>query len=215
MRDHETRGCRTAYFSPAHDPEMNSYAENSSRPIDILFVGTYSRHHVRRNAMLRAIARLAGHFNVAMHLYNSRLTLLAESKAGSLIPGLKKHRRPAEIRAISRPPLFGRDFYAAMSHAKVAFNGTGEIAGRQRGNMRCFEAMGLRNVLLGDDGVYPDGMVSGQTMETYGSEDDVVRKIEDLLGDPGRCKRIADAGFSMIQERYSKQLQWRQFLGFV
>src|SRR5690348_16290401 len=43
-----TLGCRTEYFTPAHDPELAPFAARQDRPIDVLFVGGYSRHHERR-----------------------------------------------------------------------------------------------------------------------------------------------------------------------
>ena len=51
-------GWKAAYFSPAHDPAMDQYAANDDRPIDVLFVGGYSRHHMRRAAALEAVASL-------------------------------------------------------------------------------------------------------------------------------------------------------------
>lgn len=209
-RQHEARGCKTAYFSPAHDPVMNEYAANPDRPIDVLFVGTYSRHHVQRNRLLLEIAKLGNDWRLSMHLQNSRLTRLAESTLGRLLP-LGKYRRPAEIRAIAGGPLFGRDFYATMSQAKIAINGSGEIAGMQRGNMRCFEAMGCRNLLLTDDGIYPDGMQDDRTLVTYSSVEDAQVKITALLRDPQRLHRIARDGFAMITKDYSKERQWAHF----
>ncbi len=39
-----------------------------------------------------------------------------------LIGPLKKYRRPASIRRISNPPVFGRDLYATLSKAKTVVN---------------------------------------------------------------------------------------------
>ena len=52
IESYRQRGWRSEYFSPAHDPEMDAYAANTDRPIDVLFVGGYSRHHQRRAAVL-------------------------------------------------------------------------------------------------------------------------------------------------------------------
>src|SRR5262249_51181124 len=73
------QGCRTDYFFPAHDPEMDRFASRSERPIDVLFVGGYSRHHQRRAAVLHAVADLAAEVNILYHLDRSRPCALAES----------------------------------------------------------------------------------------------------------------------------------------
>jgi hypothetical protein len=70
-----------------------------------------------------------------------RLCRLAESPVGQLLP-LAKHRRPQAIRAISRPPIFGRDYYQVLADAKIVLNGAIDMAGTDRGNMRCFEVLG-------------------------------------------------------------------------
>ena len=52
------KGCRTELFAPAIDPLMNEYGFDE-RPIDVLFVGGYSRHHSARAKILEQIASLA------------------------------------------------------------------------------------------------------------------------------------------------------------
>ncbi len=77
--------------------------------------------------------------------------------------------------------------------------------------MRCFEAMGLRNLLLGDDGIYPDGMEDNKTLATYTSAANASEKIRQFLIDPTSLHRIAHAGYEMISRKYSKEIQWTQF----
>jgi hypothetical protein len=207
---YQKQGWRTAYFFPAHDPVMNQYAKNDDRPIDVLFVGSYSRHHAKRAKLLEAIAGLRNRYCVEFRLSCSRFTRLAESPAGYLAP-LKKHRRPRDVRAVSRLPVYGRDLYALLAQSKIVLNGAIDMAGKDRGNMRCFESMGCRCLLLSDDGVYPDGMVPGATLVAYASAKDVLAKLEELLQDGSAQKRIADAGHAMVTSRYSKQHQWEAF----
>jgi spore maturation protein CgeB len=55
------------------------------------------------------------------------------------------------------------------------------MAGADRGNMRCFEALGSGSLLLSDDDNYPEGMRDGETIVTYNSPEDAVRQIRTLL----------------------------------
>src|SRR4029079_11555827 len=85
------KGCRAELFFPAIDPVMDEYG-HGDRPIDILFVGSYSSHHSRRAEILDRVATLAASHRVVYCLDASRLTRLAESPWGRLLP-LKKYRR--------------------------------------------------------------------------------------------------------------------------
>jgi glycosyltransferase involved in cell wall biosynthesis len=210
LRRYQGRGWKTAYFSPAHDPVMDDYAGNDDRPIDVLFVGGYSRHHMRRASVLEAVAGLRDRYRIEFYLARSRLTRVAESPMGYVAP-LGKYRRPRNIRVVSREPVYGRDLYARISRSKVVLNGAGDAEGEDRGNMRCFESMGCRALLLSDEGVYPAGMVGGQTLVTYQSPADLVEKVRELLQAPEVMMGIAQAGHEMVIRQYSKQLQWNAF----
>jgi glycosyltransferase involved in cell wall biosynthesis len=210
----QQQGCRTAYFSPAYDPELEQFAARQNRPVDVLFVGGYSRHHMQRAAVLDAVAKLADTYNIVYHLDRSRLCRLAESPVGRFLP-LASHRRPSAIRAITEEPRFGRDYYELLSTAKIVLNGSIDMAGADRGNMRCFEALGSGSLLLSDQGNYPEGMRDGQTIATYGSPEHAVSRVKALLEDSGKRSAIARAGHEMISTRYSKEAQWKHFEALV
>jgi glycosyltransferase involved in cell wall biosynthesis len=203
-------GYRTAYFFPAYDSELDPFALRQDRPVDLLFVGGYSRHHKQRAAVLEAVAKMAGKHNIVFHLDRSRLCRLAESPLGKMLP-LARHRRPPAIRKVTSEPIFGRDYYEVLSSAKIVLNGSIDMPSADRGNMRCFEALGGGALLLSDEGNYPEGMANGDTMVTYRSPEHAVEQIETLFGDPERLRRIAGAGHAMVSTRYSKEVQWRRF----
>lgn len=210
LADLQRRGYRTAYFAPSHDSVMDRFAAKGDRPIDVLFVGGYSRHHTRRAEILNAVAGLAGQFKIVFHLDQSRLSRLAESPIGSLLP-LARHRRPSAVRSVSRPPVFGLELYQALSQAKIVLNGAVDMAGNERGNMRCFESMGCGALLLSDEGNYPDGMVAGVTLVTYSSPADTTAQIRRLLADSEQRGAIAREGHKMVSTRYSREVQWLRF----
>jgi glycosyltransferase involved in cell wall biosynthesis len=207
-------GCRTDYFFPAYDPAFAPYAARQDRPVDVLFVGGYSQLHRQRAAVLEAVAKLAGRYNIVFHLDRSRLCRLAESPFGYVLP-LAKYRRPQTIRSIAETPIFGRDYYEALSAAKIVLNGAIDMAGSDRGNMRCFEALGGGSLLLSDEGNYPEGMTDGETIATYRSADDVVEQVKAFLDAPQRRLDIARRGHDMVSTRYSKDVQWKRFEALV
>jgi glycosyltransferase involved in cell wall biosynthesis len=210
LAEYRVQGARAEYFFPGHDPEMDAYAANRSRPIDVLFVGTYSRHHVRRAALLEAVAGLGGECNVALHLDRSRFTALAESPIG-LIGPLRKYRRPHSIRTVARAPLFGRDLLHVLSQTKIVFNGAIDMAGEDRGNLRVWEALGCGAAMVSDKGTYPQPMLPGRDFVTYANTEEASLKIRHLLDNPLDRAEIAQHGHDMIRTAYSKEAQWQAF----
>ncbi len=214
LQGYRDKGMKAAYFAPGHDPVMDSYAANTDRPIDVLFVGGYSRHHKRRAAVLEAVAALRTSYNVVFHLDRSRMTRLSETPIG-LIGPLAKHRRPRDVRAVSAGPVFGLDLYAAISHAKIVINGAVDMAGPDRGNMRCWEAMGCGALLLSDTGHYPDGMVDGETMATYAPGSSITEALNALLPLDNSGMNIAQNGGTIVRKLYAKSAQWAAFEAIV
>ena len=94
-------------------------------------------------------------------------------------------------------------------------NGAIDMSGVDRGNMRCFESMGCKGLLVSDEGAYPAGMIAGQTLVTYQSPSDLVGKLRELLGAPQVIMGIAQAGHEMVTRQYSKQVQWTAFNALV
>jgi hypothetical protein len=86
LRSYEERGWKAAYLSPAHDPVMDEYAGNDDRPVDVPFVGGYSRHHMRHAAVLEAVAGLKNRYRIRLCLSRLRFTRMAESPLGYLAP---------------------------------------------------------------------------------------------------------------------------------
>jgi hypothetical protein len=204
-----SKGCRAELFFPAIDPQMEGYG-HGDRPIDVLFVGGYSRHHSARAKILEQVAGLSTNWKVVYCLDASRLTVLAESALGRLLP-LKKHRRPEAVSKIARPPIFGRDLYDLLGKSKIVLNGAIDMAGNDRGNMRCFEAMGCGALLMSDEGRYPEGMIAEETIVTYKTNDACLERLRGLLSEWNAAQRIASDGRSRISGLYTKERQWASF----
>ncbi len=207
---YRAQGARTGYFFPSHDPAMDAFADNQDRPIDVLFIGGYSRHHLERAAALEAVSLMTEKYNVVFNLDVSRATRLAETPVG-LVGPLRKLRRPRSIRTISSSPVFGLDMYRQIARAKVVINGKVDIAGPDRGNMRVWETLGCGAALITDMGRYPPGMVEGRDFSTYNNKDDLLGGITALLDSAGGRKEIADNGARMVRTAFSKEVQWEAF----
>ncbi len=86
-----------------------------------------------------------------------------------------------------------------------------DMAGSERGNMRCWEALGCGSLMISDAGTYPPGMTDDATLRLFSTPQSAVQVIEDVLSNEPRRARIAAAGHEMISRVYSKQRQWTDF----
>ncbi|HJP58673.1 MAG TPA: glycosyltransferase [Gemmatimonadaceae bacterium] len=207
-------GLKAEYLAPAHDPAMDRFADDRVTSLGVVFVGGYSRHHSRRARVLEAVAELADAFTIQFALDTSRLTSLAATPLGAVSP-LRRFRLPAAIRRVSRGPVFGRELYRLLSSAKIVFNAAIDMAGKDRGNMRCFEALGCGALMVSDEGNYPPGFVAGQTMLTYSDPSSAADVIRDTLLAWPAANSIANAGREMVRTQYSKDSQWKAFQRLV
>ena len=139
----------------------------------------------------------------------SRLTQLAESAIGRL--PLQKHRRPDAIAKIAKPPVFGRQLYELIGSSKIVLNGAIDMAGQDRGNMRCFEAMGCGALLVSDAGSYPDGMSRRRNHRDISDDRRLSQPNSTIFGRLAAAKQIADNGRKQISNLYSKERQWALF----
>ena len=214
IRQWRDRGWRADYFFPGHDPEMDAYATRTQRCVDVSFVGSYSRHHQSRAKVLTAVAELSARYEVRFHLNTSRVTNLAEHPLASVLP-IARYRRPRPIRQVTHQPVFGRKLYDTLASSKVVLNAAIDMAGRDRGNMRCFEAMGCAAVMLSDDGNYPEGMHPGRHFATYRDPTEVVARATDILEHWPSYQDVGRRAHASVRQHYSQERQWDAFVSLV
>lgn len=210
LREYEANGCKVATFYPAHDPEQDHYAANQDRPVDAIFVGSYTRHHGSRNKLLEEISKIGDRYKVVIHLETSHLTKQINGSLLRWVPFLP-NKLPATLRKVARAPVFGINLYEALSRAKVVVNCSIDNAGEERGNIRCFEAMGCGCVMLSDEGRYPEEMKPGDNMMIYHNPLDAVTRLEELLAEPTRLREIGTRAHASVSRFYSKDRQLQAF----
>jgi hypothetical protein len=201
---------KTGYHTPSFDHAMEPHCFNIDRPVDIIFAGSYSRRHRRRAEIIEALSTLPDNISVAFHLSFDRLSQLANSPFG-ILPGLRSRRANRKIRQSTQPPVFGTDMYHAFSRAKIVINCAIDVAGEDRGNIRCFEAMGCGALLVSDAGNYPPKMENGVNMLTYTSVEQLIAIVTSILADEPRRAALARNGLDLLRGYYSKEAVWNRF----
>ena len=89
------------------------------------------------------------------------------------------------------------------------------MAGRDRGNMRCFEAMGCGAVMLSDDGNYPEGMHPGRHFVTYRDPMEAVARATDILEHWPSYQDVGRRAHASVRQHYSQERQWDAFVSLV
>src|ERR1700760_3666224 len=159
-------------FEPA---VLDALPAKPAQDIDISFVGTVSPDHRQRIALLEAVAQ--------------RHELVLFGNPPRALPA------SSPLHRCFRGEVWGAEMYQALRRSKITLNSHIDMAGREAGNMRLFEATGVGSFLLTDfkDNLHtlfePDREVA-----VWRSIDDGLAAIDRAIGDDGGRAEIAHAG---------------------
>lgn len=168
-------------FEPAI---LDILAPAPPRSIDVSFVGAVSADHQQRVAQLEAVAR---HYD--LKLYGSGLNTLPAS---------------SPLHRCYQGEVWGVEMYQILRTSRVTLNSHIDMAGREAGNMRLFEATGVGSFLLTD---HKDNLSNlfepGHEVAVWGSVDDCLSEIKRALDDEDRRRAIAQAGQARTLARHT------------
>lgn len=191
------RGIRAEVNHLGFDPVvLERLPVTTEAPVDISFVGTISDDHRQRIALLEAVAR--------------RYQL----KLWGTIPRTLPPSSP--LHGCFQGEVWGADMYQVLRRSKITLNSHIDLAGREAGNMRLFEATGVGTFLLTDfkDNLYtlfePDREVA-----VWRAVDDCLKTIERYLGDTGGRTAVAQAGQAKTHREHTYRHRTREILGFL
>lgn len=169
-------GVRSEVVHLAFEPQiLDVLPPAPERSIDISFVGAVSADHQQRVAQLEAVAR-----KYDLKLYGSGLhTLPASSPLHSCYQG----------------EVWGVEMYQALRSSRLTLNSHIDMAGREAGNARLFEATGVGTFLLTD---FKDNLHTlfdaGREVAAWRSVDDCLTMIDRYLANADERNAIAAAG---------------------
>ncbi|QAU45935.1 CgeB family protein [Bradyrhizobium guangzhouense] len=165
-------------------------------PVDVSFVGTISDDHRQRITLLEAVARRY------------------ELKLWGTIPRTLPTSSP--LHACFQGEVWGTDMYQVLRQSKITLNSHIDLAGREAGNMRLFEATGVGAFLLTDfkDNLHtlfePDREVT-----VWHTIDDCLKTVERYLGDDARRTAVAHTGQAKTLQEHTFHHRTREILGFL
>jgi hypothetical protein len=198
------------WFSPSVDSAMPCLAYKE-RDIDIAFVGQYSHYHKKRNELLERLAIEFANRKVHFALLHPKWKKISERRILNRIPTFMPYLGRT-LRQVATNPVYGRELYSLFSRSRIVINAAIDLAEADRGNMRCFEAMGCGATMLSDAGRYPANFRPNEDFLTFSSIDEAVHKIKLLINDSVMAESISLRGKSFVDMHYSKVNQWSDFL---
>ena len=167
-----------------------------AQDIDISFVGTVSPDHKQRIALLEAVAA-----RYPLALFGNRPQALPAS---------------SPLHRCFRGEVWGAGMYRALRRSKITLNSHIDMAGREAGNMRLFEATGVGAFLLTD---FKDNLhtlfAPEREVAAWGSIDECLAAIARYLADDGARATVAKAGQARTMAQHTYRHRAAEILALV
>jgi spore maturation protein CgeB len=167
-----------------------------AQDVELSFVGTVSADHQQRVALLEAIAA-----RYDLKLFGSPPQALPAS---------------SPLHRCFQGEVWGMDMYQALRRSKITLNSHIDMAGREAGNMRLFEATGVGTLLLTDFKDNLDTLFApDREVAVWRTIDDCLATIDRTLRDDAGRAAIAHAGQARTMAQHTYRHRAREILDFV
>ncbi len=180
-------------FEPA---VLDALPEAPEADIDISFVGTVSADHQQRIALLEAVA---GRYDLKLW-------------------GNRPHALPASspLHRCFQDEVWGAEMYRVLRRSRITLNSHIDLAGREAGNMRLFEATGVGTFLLTDFKDNLDTLFApDREVAVWRSIDDCLKVIGRTIGDDTGRAAIARAGHARTMAQHTYRHRAAEILALV
>jgi spore maturation protein CgeB len=197
VRSFQALGVRSELSHLAFEPAiLDALPEAPAADIDVSFVGTVSTDHQQRIALLLAVAAR----------YNLKLW-------GNLPQALPSS---SPLHRCFQGEVWGADMYQVLRRSRITLNSHIDLADREAGNMRLFEATGAGAFLLTDFKDNLDTLFApDREVAVWRSTDDCLKAIDRHLGDDKSREEIARAGQARTVAQHTYRHRTCEILGFV
>lgn len=196
----------TEHFYPGF-PEWILQQTRDVQPIyDIVFSGSWTGVHGRRNHLLTHIAKEFGNKN---------------DHSVAFFIGISGSPLPEEVKAVNHGGRYGLDMFKSLRQGKIVINAGGDVrvpgseADFSQGdsiNMRLFEITGCGSFLLTE---YHENLKQyfelGVEIETFSCEEELTDKIRYYLAYPEKREKIAKRGHERCLREHSMVQRAHEF----
>ena len=180
-------------FEPA---VLDALPAKPAQDIDISFVGTVSPDHTQRIALLEAVA--------------ARYQLALFGNPPRALPA------SSSLHRCFRGEVWGADMYQVLRRSRVTLNSHIDLAGREAGNMRLFEATGVGAFLLTD---FKDNLhnlfAPEREVVAWRSVDECLAAVDRYLANDDVRSTIAKAGQTRTMAHHTYRHRAAEILALV
>jgi spore maturation protein CgeB len=164
--------------------------------IDVSFVGSISIDHRQRIALLEAVAE-----RYDLKLWGNRPQALPAS---------------SPLHRCFQGEVWGAEMYQVLRRSRITLNSHIDLAGREAGNMRLFEATGVGAFLLTDFKDNLDTLFApDREVAVWRSIEDCLKVMDRRLGDDNGRAMIARAGQARTMAQHTYRHRTAEILDFV
>ena len=164
--------------------------------VEVSFVGSVSVDHQQRIALLEAVAK-----RYELKLWGNRPPTLSAS---------------SPLQRCFQGEVWGADMYQVLRRSRITLNSHIDLAGREAGNMRLFEATGVGTFLLTDFKDNLDTLFApDREVVAWRSIDDCLNAIRRYLVDDDGRTAIARAGQARTMAQHTYSHRAREILGLI
>lgn len=179
------------------DERFATVSPASTRSIDAIFIGSFSRLQPQTGPLLQAVASAV-----------PGLRIYGPADSGAL--------RDAGLSANYAGPAWGHEMFELLGQSKMVINRHGSIAGPYAVNMRMYESTGSGAALITEEkSNLAELFVPGTEVVTYRTVEDAAAQAAALIADPVRLDRIAAAGQARTLRDHTYALRARQLEGVL
>jgi spore maturation protein CgeB len=190
-------GVRAEVNHLAFEPDiLDALPAAPAADVDVSFVGSISIDHRQRIALLEAVAE-----RYDLKLWGNRPQALPAS---------------SPLHRCFQGEVWGADMYQVLRRSRITLNSHIDLAGREAGNMRLFEATGVGAFLLTD---FKDNLntlfAPDREVAVWRSIDECLERIGHYLRDNEGRAAIARAGQARTMAQHTYRHRAAEILGFI
>lgn len=179
----------TEWFFPGMPEFLADLVKNEEKEFDVIFIGSWTSEHGRRNGLICDIA------------------LDALESDSSYCPHFFLHATdelPDILSSFLHPPIWGLDMYRTLRKAKIVFNAEIDGYEGETGNMRFFETAAMGSFLLTEyHENINDYFEPGVEIETFKDKTELIDKINYYLKHSDKREKIARKGYERHLKNHS------------
>ena len=190
-------GVRSEVSHLAFEPSiLDALPASPAADVEVSFVGSISADHRQRIALLEAVAE-----RYDLKLWGNRPQALPAS---------------SPLHRCFQGEVWGGNMYQVLRRSRITLNSHIDLAGREAGNMRLFEATGVGAFLLTDFKDNLDTLFApDREVAVWRSIDHCLQAIERHLRDTQGRAQIARAGQARTMAQHTYRHRAGEILGFM